>query len=76
VYTIKNAGKYSILNCTYYTFYISIVNTIIIVRRKKNWSDHVMKGEDCALLREVMEGRIEEKRPRGRKRMGMLEELL
>jgi len=48
-----------------------IVKTI--VRRKKNWIGHVMRGE--GLLREVMEGRVEGKRSRGRKRMRMLVEL-
>jgi len=32
-----------------------------------------MKGE--GLLREVMEGKMDGKRPRGRRRMGMFEEL-
>jgi len=44
-----------------------------IARREKNWIGHVRRGE--GLLREVMEGRMEGKRLRGRKRMGMLEEL-
>jgi len=43
------------------------------VRKEKNWIGHVMRGE--GLLREVMEGKIEGKRSRGRKIMRMLEEL-
>jgi len=39
---------------------------------KKNWFGSVMRGE--GLLREVIEGRMEGKRPRGRRRMGMLED--
>jgi len=46
----------------------------IIVQRKKNWVGHVLRGD--GLLREVMEGKMEGKRPRGRPRMGMLQELL
>src|SRR2546426_2270861 len=44
-----------------------------IVQRKKNWIGHVLRGE--GLLREVMEGKMVGKRPRGRPRIGMLEEL-
>ena len=46
----------------------------VIRNRKKNWIGHVLRGE--GLLREVMEGRMEGKRPRGRPRKGMLDELL
>jgi len=46
----------------------------VIRNRKKNWIRHVLRGE--GLLREVMEGRMEGKRPRGRPRKGMLDELL
>ena len=49
-----------------------IVETI--VGRKKNWIGHVLRGD--SVLRLVMEGRIEGKRPRGRKRKGMLDELM
>jgi len=49
-----------------------IVETI--VGRKKNWIGHVLRGD--GVLRLVMEGRIEGKRPRGRKRKGMLDELM
>jgi len=48
---------------------------IIVIRgRQKNWMGHVLRGE--GLLREVMEGRMEGKRPRGRPEKGMLDELL
>jgi hypothetical protein len=40
--------------------------------RKRNWVGHVLRGE--GLLREVMEGRMEGKRTRGRPRKGMLDE--
>ena len=45
-----------------------------IVNRKKNWVGHVLRGE--GLLRDVMEGRMEGKRTRGRPRKSMLEELM
>jgi len=44
-------------------------NMDVIWRRKKTWISHILRGEN--LLREVIEGRIG-KRPRGRKRLGML----
>ena len=46
----------------------------VILRRKENWIGHIFKGE--SLLREVIEGRMIAKRPRGRKRLGMLNEFL
>jgi len=46
----------------------------VIRNRKKNWIGHVLRGE--GLLREVMEGRMEGKRVRGRPRKGMLDEVL
>jgi len=46
----------------------------VIRNRQKNWIGHVLKGD--GLLREVMEGRMEGKRVRGRPRKGMLYELL
>ena len=46
----------------------------IIVKRKKNWMGHVLRGD--GMLREVMEGKMEGKRPRGRPRRGMLQELM
>jgi len=49
----------------------SIIETII--RRKKNWMGHILRGE--GLLKYVMEGRMEGKRPRGRRRIGMIDDL-
>jgi DNA-binding protein YbaB len=45
-----------------------------IFKRKKNWMGHVLRGE--GLLRDVLEGRMLGKRPRGRPRIGMLEEIM
>ena len=45
-----------------------------IRRRKKNLIGHVLRGG--GLLRDVIEGRMEGKRPRGRRRMGMLDDLV
>ena len=45
-----------------------------IVKRKKGWIGHVLRGE--SMMRDVMEGKMEGKRVRGRKRIGMLNELL
>ena len=45
----------------------------VIIRRKKKWIGHVLRGD--GLLREVMEGKMEGRKTRGRPRMGMLEEL-
>jgi hypothetical protein len=42
--------------------------------RKRNWVGHVLRGE--GLMREVMEGRMDGKRTRGRPRKGMLDEFL
>src|SRR6218665_969827 len=44
----------------------------VIWRGKKNWIGHILGGE--SLLREVIEGRMIGNRPRGRKRLGMLNE--
>ena len=44
-----------------------------ITERKKRWIGHVLRGE--GLLKEVIEGKMEGKRPRGRPRIGMLDEL-
>ena len=44
-----------------------------IIKRKKNWIGHVLRGG--GLVRDVIEGRMEGKKPRGRRRFGMLEEL-
>ena len=41
--------------------------------RQKNWIGHVLRGN--GLLKEVIEGRIEGRRPRGRRRICMLDEL-
>ena len=46
----------------------------LIWRRKKNWISLILRGE--SLLREVIEGRMIGKRPKGRKRLGMLNEFL
>ena len=48
-----------------------IVTTI--VRRKKNWIGHIVRGH--SMLKDVIEGRMEGKRPRGRPRLDMLNEL-
>lgn len=45
-----------------------------IVKRKKNWIGHSLRHE--CLLREVIEGKMVGKRPRGRPRIGMLNELI
>ena len=50
----------------------SMVETI--VRRKKNWIGHIMRGD--GLMKEVMEGKMEGKRGPGRKRIGMIDELM
>jgi len=50
----------------------SMVETI--VRRKKNWIGHIMRGD--GLMKEVMEVKMEGKRGRGRKRIGMIDELM
>ena len=44
-----------------------------IIKTKKRWIGHVLRGN--GLLKEVIEGRIDGRRPRGRKRLGMLSEL-
>ena len=45
----------------------------MVVERKKRWIGHVLRGD--GLMREVLEGRMNGKRLRGRPRIGMLEEL-
>jgi len=42
--------------------------------RKRNWIGHVLRGE--GFLKEVIEGRMEGKRIRGRPRLGMLDNLI
>ena len=46
----------------------------LIRSRKKNWIGHVLRGK--GLMKEVIEGRMEGKRGRGRPRAGMLDELM
>ena len=45
-----------------------------VVIRQKNWIGHVLRGD--GLLRKVLEGEIDGKRTRSRKRKGMLDILL
>ena len=45
-----------------------------IVWRKKNLIEHTMRGD--GLMKEVMEDKIEGKRGPGRKRIGMIDDLL
>jgi len=45
----------------------------VVMERKKKWIGHVLRSD--GLLKEVMEGKMVGKRPRGRPRTGMLEEL-
>ena len=45
----------------------------VIRSRKKKWIGHVLRGN--GLLKEVIKGRIEGKRPRGRKRAMMLDDM-
>src|SRR6266496_5887222 len=45
-----------------------------IYQRKKNWIGHVLRED--GLLRDVLEGRMLGKRPRGRPRRGMLDDLM
>ena len=44
-----------------------------VVKRKKNWIGHIVRGE--GLLKLALEGRMEEKRQRGRPRLGMIDDL-
>ena len=46
----------------------------VIRNRKKNWIGHILRTP--GLMRGVIERRLEGKRPRGRKRTGMLDELM
>src|SRR5579864_6437532 len=43
-----------------------------IVKRKKNWIGHVVRGN--ILLKLVVEGRMAWKKPRGRTRVGMIDD--
>ena len=45
----------------------------IIRRRKKNWLGHILRGEN--MLRDVLEGKMNGKRGRGRPRTGMVSDL-
>ena len=45
-----------------------------IVKSKKNWIGHVLRGD--GLMKDVIEGRIDGKRGRGRRRQSMLHELM
>ena len=45
-----------------------------IYRRQKNWIGHILRGE--GFVRDVMEGRMMGKGPRGRLRAGMMDELI
>ena len=45
----------------------------VIKQRKANWVGHILRGD--GLLREIMEGKIEGKRGRGRKRIQVLDDL-
>ena len=45
----------------------------ILRNRKKSWMVHVLRGN--GLLKEVIEGRLERKRARGRPRLGMWDEI-
>ncbi len=44
-----------------------------IIKRKKKWIGHVLRTE--GIMRDVIEGRMEGRRSRGRPRLGMLDEL-
>ena len=49
-----------------------LINTLR--SRKKRWIGHVLRGD--GLLKEVIEGRMEGSKPRGRPRLGMLDDLI
>ena len=46
----------------------------VVYNRKRKWIGHGLRGE--GLLRDVIEGRMEGKRTRGRPRSGMLDDLI
>ena len=46
----------------------------VIAKRKKAWIGHVLRGD--GLLKLVIEGRMEGKRPRGRPRIGMMDDIM
>ena len=45
-----------------------------VIKRQKQWIGHVLRGE--GLLKNIIEGKMEGKRCRGRKRVGMLDGLM
>ena len=46
----------------------------LIRNRKKNWIGHILRGD--GIVKEVIEGRMEGKRSRGRPRAGMLDDMI
>jgi len=44
-----------------------------VTKRKENWIGHAVRED--GLLKQVLEGRMEGKRPRGRPRFGMIDDL-
>ena len=46
---------------------------ITTIRRQKTWIGHILRGN--GLLKDIMEGKFEGRRPRGRKRKSMLDDL-
>ena len=46
----------------------------VIAKRKKAWIGHVVRGDGLSNL--VTERRIEDKRPKGRPRMGMIDDIM
>ena len=44
-----------------------------ILRRKKNWIGHVLRGE--GMMKEIIEGKFDGRKGRGRSRIGMLDDL-
>ena len=46
----------------------------VIRNRKKNWSGHILRTP--GIKKDAIEGQLEGKQPRGRKRTGMLDELM
>src|SRR5215510_13804399 len=56
----------------YHTYIQLLIGTI--VKRKKDWIGHVLRGN--GKLKEIIEGRMERKRGRGRKRIDILNFLL
>ena len=46
---------------------------ITIKRRQKNWIGHILRGD--WLLKDIIEGKFAGRRPRGRKRKSVLDDL-